>query len=204
MKRLSPWWVGLAMLASLTSAHADSQDTRHWIARVGVHPISPKPNNHPVFNVDDSHAISLGATYLFTKHWGLELFATLPAEYELNLASSGNVGSFDMLPLAATIQYHVSDTSGRIRAYVGAGVSYAAFGDERAKDTFAASRLQLGSSVGPAAAVGLDMNMGSRWFVNIDARWFDIDSDMKLGGANRGVLELDPYAFGLSIGRRLR
>ena len=35
-----------------------------------------------------------------------------------------------------------------------------------------------------------------------DARWFDIDSDAKLNGASLGTVEIDPYAFGLSIGRR--
>jgi len=204
MKRQSLCWIGLAMLGCATYAHADSQDTRHWIARIGVHPISPKPNNHPEFHVDNSNAVSLGATYLFTKHWGLELFGTVPAEHDLLDAAGERVGAFDMLPLTATIQYHVSDANGRIRAYAGAGVSYASFGDERPKGALAASRLQLGSSVGPAAAVGLDMNMGSRWFVNVDARWFDIDSELKLNAASRGRLELDPYAFGLSIGRRLR
>jgi outer membrane protein len=204
MKRQTFYLIGLAILTSGLQAHADSPDTRHWIARIGVHPIDPKPNSHPEYRVDNAVAVSLGATYLFTKHWGLELFGAAPAEHDVRDLAGERVGTFDLLPLATTMQYHVSDARDRIRAYAGAGVAYAAIRNEKTMGSLATSRVQLDRSIGLTAAIGLDMNMGSRWFVNIDARWFDIDADMKVDGQQRGRLELDPYALGLSIGRRLR
>jgi outer membrane protein len=48
----------------------------------------------------------------------------------------------------------------------------------------------------------VDVQLSGDWFVNVDARWLDIDTDAKLNGANIGTVEIDPYAFGLSIGRR--
>ena len=39
-------------------------------------------------------------------------------------------------------------------------------------------------------------------FITLDARWFDIDTDAKLDGVDQGTVEIDPYAFGLSVGHR--
>lgn len=153
--------------------------------------------------VDDSVGFSLGATYLFTKHWALEVFGTLPIDHELTI-DRDRVGTFEVVPATATVQYHIADAQQRIRAYAGLGVTYADLGAERSDGTFANRKLELSDSVGAAAVAGLDMNMGRRWFVNIDARWFDIDADVKLDAANLGRLRVDPYAFGVSIGRRLR
>jgi hypothetical protein len=36
----------------------------------------------------------------------------------------------------------------------------------------------------------------------VDARWFDIDTDARLDGIELGTIEIDPYAFGLSLGNR--
>jgi outer membrane protein len=63
--------------------------------------------------------------------------------------------------------------------------------------------LNLADSWGPALQAGLDFDLGRRWFVNIDARWFDIDSAARLDGATLGTVEIDPYAVGMTIGRRL-
>lgn len=46
------------------------------------------------------------------------------------------------------------------------------------------------------------MQLGSAWFANVDARWLDIDTDAKVNGARIGTVEIDPLAFGSSIGRR--
>ena len=187
-----------------TSAHADEGVPRHWIARIGVHPIDPKPTNHSEFSVDNASGLSLGAPYLLTKHWAVELFAAFPAGFDIHDADDTRAARFTMVPSSATLQYHITDSSGIFRAYAGAGVGYSNLSGEQTKATLSGQTLALDDSVGLAAAIGLDMDLGSKWFVNIDARWMDIDSSMNIDGMPRGTLELDPFMFGLSIGRRLR
>ncbi|MDY6946219.1 MAG: OmpW family outer membrane protein, partial [Pseudomonadota bacterium] len=187
-----------------TSARADDPVPRHWIARVGVHPINPKPDSHTEFTVDNAAGVSLGATYLMTKHWAVELFSAFPKAHDVHDADGARAASFSMVASSATLQYHITDASGIFRAYAGAGVSYAQIGGERTRASLDGQTLQLDDSTGLAAAIGLDMDLGSKWFVNVDARWMDIDSSIRIDGAPRGTLELDPYMFGLSIGRRLR
>lgn len=194
----------LIATALATSAHANEDVPRHWIARIGVHPINPKPNNHAELSVDNAASLSIGATYLFTEHWAVELFSAFSNAHDIHDAEGWRAASFSTVPASATLQYHITDASGRFRAYVGAGFSYAHLGDERTKASLQGQTLELDDSSGLAAAVGLDMDLGSKWFVNVDARWMDIDSAMDIDGLPRGALELDPYMFGLSLGRRLR
>ena len=194
----------LVALGFATSAQADNSVYRHWIARIGVHPVSPKPNNHPDFDVNNSAGVSIGATYLLTKHWAIELFSAFPRAYDVNDAAEVKAAKFSMIPSTATLQYHISDPSGRFRIYAGAGLAYARFQGEHTQGSLGGQSLRLDDSTGLTAAVGLDMDLGTRWFVNLDARWADIDSSMTVAGLPRGTLELDPYMFGLSLGRRLR
>lgn len=187
----------------LRIGNADAEDTRHWIARVGVHPIAPQLHPHPRFEVSNGVAASLGTTYLFSKHWAVEWFATLPVEHTLSV-DDHDAGRFDLLPTTLSVQYHFIDAGDRMRAYAGLGIAYANLLDEHTNGALAARTLALDHSTGIAALVGLDMNLGSRWFASVDARWFDIDSRIRIDGVDAGHLHLDPYALGLSIGRRLR
>lgn len=199
------WLIAFLVGLSCSSpSYSDSEVPRHWIARVGVHPVHPKPDGHSELEVDGDAGFSLGTTYLFSKHWALELFAAFPRPHELHYASGERVGSFEMIPTTATVQYHVSDATGRMRAYVGLGVGYASIGSEHTKASLAGRSLDIDDATGVAAAVGVDMDIGIRWFINIDARWVDLNSSLQLDGGESERLVLDPYMFGLSIGRRLR
>lgn len=197
-------WGSLLAAVLVPSARANDEVPRHWIARIGVHPVNPKPNNHPEYTVDNAAGLSLGATYLLTKHWAIELFAAFPNPHDVHDADDTRAARFSMIPASATMQYHITDASGAFRAYAAAGLSYARLRGERTHASLAGQTLELDDSTGPTAALGLDMKLGSKWFVNIDARWMDIDSSMKIGGLARGSLELDPFMFGLSLGRQLR
>lgn len=197
--------VGCAVIFALTAqAHADESVPRHWIARIGIHPVDPKPDNHAEYQIDNAAGLSVGATYLFSKHWGFEVFGAFPPAHELRTKGGDRAAKFEMRPASATLQYHVTDASGVFRGYAGAGIAYTQIGSEHAKGALAGSTLELDNSTGIALTLGLDMNLGSKWFVNIDARWLDIDSDLHIDGADRGQLAIDPLMFGMSVGRRLR
>ena len=193
----------LAILAVAAASTALAQDQPQWILRAGVHPVQPKPHNHEQLNVGDGAAITFAATYMLDERWGVEAFAALPVEHEIALQGSGRVATVQQVPPTLSLQYHFLDPNGLIRGYVGAGINRTAFFDERTSGALHGSELKFGDSWGPAVQAGLDFDVGRRWFVNIDARWFDIDSAAHLNGANLGTVEIDPYAVGLTVGRRL-
>jgi outer membrane protein len=194
----------IALLLSVGIGAAQAQESPQWILRAGVHPIQPKPHNHAQLDVGSAAAITFAATYMATGHWGMEVFAALPASHDVTLRDTGKVAELKQLPSTVSLQYHFFDPNGRIRAYVGVGLNYTTFIDESTTGVLAGADLKLDPSLGPAAQVGLDFDLGRAWFVSFDARWFDIDAPAHLNGARIGTLEIDPYAVGMSLGRRLQ
>lgn len=194
----------IAAIGFAWTSPTQAQDAARWIIRAGVHPIQPKPNNHPSVRVGDGAALTASGTYMLSRHWGLDLLAALPVEHDIRFVSGDKAASVRQLPPTLSLQYHFLDSTGRARAYVGVGLNYTTFFNERTTGALTGQSLRLDSSLGPAAQLGLDIDVGKAWFVGIDARWFDIDTRATVGGIPLGTVEIDPYALGLTIGRRLR
>ena len=195
-------WAAATILTAMGLAQAAAaQDAGEWIVRSGFHSIEPKSRNHALVGVEDAIGLSFSAAYMVAPNWGVELFAALPFLHEITLNGAGAVAETDLLPPTLSAQYHFNP-NGRVRPYVGAGLNYTIFSDERTWGALQGAKLELGSSFGPAAQLGIDVEVIPGWFINVDARWFDIDTDAKLDGADLGTVELDPYAFGLSLGHR--
>lgn len=178
-----------------------AQDAGEWLVRGGFHSLEPKSRNHELVEVEDTIGLTFSATYMFAPSWGVELLAGLPFLHEITLEGSGAVGETDLLPPTLSAQYHFNP-NGRVRPYIGAGLTYTLFSDERTWGALQGTKLELDSSFGPAAQVGIDIDVIPGWFINVDARWFDIDTDAKLDRVDLGTVEIDPYAFGVSIGHR--
>lgn len=191
----------LALALGSASAAVQAEETDRWIWRAGVHTVQPKSNNHAIVNVDTGTMLTFGGTYLLTPNWGVEVLAALPFQHDINLNGGGQVAETDHLPPTVSVQYHFRPNA-NVRPYVGAGLNYTLFFDEKTRGALAGSKLELDPSFGLAAQAGVDISIGSMWFVNVDARWMDIDTDAKLDSAKIGTVELDPYVYGISIGRR--
>ncbi|MFC4308687.1 OmpW family protein [Steroidobacter flavus] len=191
----------LSALTLTTALPTQAQEAGDWIWRVGVHNVRPKSDNHELVNVDAAAQLTFNATYMLAPNWGVEVLAALPFESDINLNGGPRVAKSKYLPPTVSAQYHFNP-NGTWRPYVGAGLNYTLFFDEKTRGALNGVKLELDPSWGLAAQVGLDVDIGSDWFVNADARWFDIDTDAKVNGADIGTVEVDPLAFGLSIGRR--
>lgn len=191
----------IAILGATAAMSAQAQDVGDWIWRVGAHQVVPKSSNHALVNVDAAPSLTFNATYLFAPNWGVELLAALPFQHDVNLNGGSKVAEVKHLPPTLSLQYHFNPGA-KVRPYVGAGLNYTLFFDEHTTGALTGADLELDPSFGLAAQLGLDIALGDAWFVNVDARWFDIDSDATVNGVDIGTVEIDPYAFGMSIGRR--
>jgi len=96
------------------------------------------------------------------------------------------------------------EAANRILVYCGArgSTGNTVFSEECTYGAWQGTKLELDSSFGPAAQLGIDIDVIPGWFINLDARWFDIDTNAKLGGTDVGTIEIDPYAFGVTVGHR--
>ncbi|HEU4604495.1 MAG TPA: OmpW family outer membrane protein, partial [Steroidobacteraceae bacterium] len=157
-----------AVVASLLAASATAQvaEVPQWIFRMGIHPFQPKENSHTVIHLDDTAAATFGATYLFDKHWGIEMFGATPMTHEMRLRDGTKVAEARELPTTISVQYHVLDTTQRARAYAGVGIVLGAFAKEKTMGPFGGQKLDLHESTGLTALVGLDLDLGHDWFIN--------------------------------------
>lgn len=192
--------LGTVVAAALTcSIPASASD---WIVRFGGHYVDPGSDNHEIVNVASGESLTFSATYLFNPNWSVELLAALPFKHDIKLNAGGaRVAEVKHLPPTVSVQYHFAPGS-RIRPYVGAGLNATLFFDEKTTGALAGEKLSLDTSFGLVAQLGVDIDIGTAWFLGLDARWIDIDTDAKLSGTNIGSVEIDPWVIGLTVGRR--
>ena len=185
-----------ALLAHPAFANTEKGD---WLVRVGSHHVNPKSDNSDIVEVDADTMVTFNVSYFFQDAWAVELLAALPFEHDIDLVGGGRVASTKHLPPTLSLQYHFPLTT-RAKPYVGIGVNVTEFFEEDTRGPLAGLDLELDRSVGIAAQVGVDINLSDAWYLNIDARYFDIDTDADLDGVSIGTVEIDPWALGLSLG----
>ena len=99
----------------------------------------------------------------------------------------------------ASLQYHFG--SGKVRPFVGAGLNYTRFFSTRTEGAIAGTKLELSDSWGLAGHVGLDVQISEKSAIRIDYRKIDIDTKVKLNGANlgtRNTVNIDPSVYGIA------
>jgi outer membrane protein len=191
----------VTILAMTLSGTAAADENSNWILRVGAHHVSPKSDNHPVVNVDAAQMLTFNLTRKLNERWAVELLAALPFKHDVNLNGGNKVADVKHLPPTLSMQYHFAPNA-HVRPYVGAGLNATIFFSEHTSGALAGTELKLDTSFGPAAQLGVDIDLGNTWFLNLDARWMDIDTKATLDGASLGTVQIDPFALGISAGRR--
>jgi outer membrane protein W len=109
------------------------------------------------------------------------------------------VGKTKHLQPTVSLQYHF-DSASPLDPCVGAGLNYTLFFDEETAGPLTGAALDLDGSFGLAAQIGFDYDISDGMYLNVDARWIDIDTDAKLDGAALETVEIDPLVNSLTAG----
>ena len=202
--RLSTRLAPLAALAALALAPAAmAQEAGDWTFSVGAHVVDPTSDNGTLAggalstDVGSDWSPTITAEYFFSPRWGIEILASLPFEHDIKL-NGADAGSTKHLPPTVTLQYHF-EGSQRIKPFIGAGLNYTIFFEEETRGPLAGTELELDSSLGLAAHAGLDFVIGANKWLRVDARWMDIDTDVKVNGADVGTVNIDPMVYGAAF-----
>ncbi len=177
-------------------------NTYRWKARLRGIAAIPASSSYTLQGSDVKISTSvvpeLDFSYYFNRYIAGELILGT-TRHTVKLAdknTSTNLGKVWLLPPTLTLQFHLP--LGNFEPYAGAGVNYTVF--YGAKDEGAA--LQYRNRFGFATQLGADYRLGSKWFVNVDAKKILLKTDVTVGeGAAvlQGV-KINPWIIGVGVG----
>ena len=155
---------------------------------------------------------------MFTKNWGIELLAATPFEH--NASATGqlsavvdDVAESKQLPPTLSAIYYF-DSQSKFKPYVGAGINYTVFFDEKTTSEADAAfqsvygltggDLEIDDSVGLSFQLGADYEINKQWHLNASARWLDIDTEATItfdsGDKVTNDLDVDPMVYTIAVG----
>lgn len=187
------------------STPALAQSKGDFTLGFGIHNVSPQGGTSNTtagpIKVDDNARPSLTFEYFVADNVGIEVLAAWPFEHDIQLVGTGNVGKTKHLPPTISIQYHFANQSA-MTPFIGAGLNYTHFFDDRGTGVLAGTDIDLDDSWGLALHAGLDFAISDRSALRADIRWIDIDTKAKIGGAPIGTVKIDPVIFGVAYVHR--
>ena len=190
----------VALLCSMllvAPAMATAQSQGDWTIGLGVGYVDPESDNGNLAGVEadideDVRPIAT-AEYFVRDNLGVELLVAWPFEHDISLDGVGKIGSTKHLPPTLSLNYHFP-TNSPWKPYVGAGVNYTHFFDEKSS----LGDLELDASWGFAVQAGIDYVLNDSGMLRLTARYIDIETDAELDDADIGTAEINPIVLSAS------
>ncbi|MGO9037966.1 MAG: OmpW/AlkL family protein [Steroidobacteraceae bacterium] len=191
---------------ALNSARADDGA---WEARLRAVYLYPKNTSDAIDGLVPENDITINKKvlpdldfeYFFTPHWSTELVLTYPQTQDVYVGAT-QIGTFKHLPPVLTAKYNFLPDN-NFQPYFGVGINFTIISDV-SLNVPGVSKLYLNStSVGPAVQVGFDYKIKDHWYVNADAKYFALQSNVYLPGEVRvSTVHINPGLFGIGVGYR--
>lgn len=215
----------LALLAPACAASAEtpqgigSGDVLLRVRVIGVIPSDKSGSVLPALpgehvSVSNSVMPEVDLTYMASDNIGFELIAATTRHHVSGkTGTTGAIGrllSSWVLPPTLTAQYHFNP-KGVIRPYVGAGLNYTVFWNEKSskalRTAVGPTAVHLSDSFGWAVQAGIDVDISPKVFANLDVKYIDMDTTARLrttaAGTQRVRVHVDPLVIGVGLGFRL-
>ena len=200
--------IAIAAVLALAATPALAQSAGSWTVGVGAHNVAPKSDNGTLtatplgnlkMDVGSNVRPTITAEYFVRDNLGVEVLAALPFQHDISVGGVGKVGSTKHLPPTVSLQYHFGQ--GKVKPFVGVGLNYTTFFSTKSEGAIAGTNLDLSDSWGLAAHLGVDFKVGEKGAIRVDYRKIDIDTKVKLNGANLGTkntVNIDPSVYGIA------
>lgn len=180
-----------------------------WMVRVRAVNIKPADTSDPIaalsipadkITVSTKTIPEIDFSYFFTPNFAAELILTYPQQHDVKVAGTF-IGTFKHLPPTLTAQWHFLP-GGTFCPYVGAGLNLTLLSDVKLAVPGVGALDLNSSSVGPALQAGVDVKVAPQWTLNLDVKYVQIRSDVKLNGTKISAVQVDPMLIGLGLGYR--
>lgn len=158
-------------------------------------------------DISDEYVPTVQVEYFFNEHVSTELMCCF-ARHDVAAVNTAlgrvNLGKVTHFPPTVTLKYRAT-SFGPFQPYVGAGVNYTHFFNEKTPAGGPVTAIDYGDSVGPALQAGFDYRLNEHWALNADVRKIWINTDVKIqAGATRinADVDIDPWVTTLAVGYR--
>lgn len=201
--------VGLAL--ALPAFHASAEGLT---ARIGFANVDPKSNNGRLagaynVEVDSDTSFNLGLAWFVTENIAID-FSTALAKYEHDLSLTGgatglptlnnaNLVGVEHRPTVLQLQYHFAPGES-FSPYLGAGYSWTSV--DVARNQTGLGVIRADDADGFAAEGGVDFHFGGSFFARVSLQYLSFETDVTLGGAPIGTVDVNPWVFGIAGGFR--
>lgn len=177
--------------------------------------------------VDSNTQLGIRATYMVTNNLGIGVLGATPFKHNIvgkeGLAAAGTLGETKHLPPTVTLQYFPMPSNSKFQPYVGVGVNYTTFFEEKTNanlngvlngvagsltdgalaGAISSSELELDDSVGVAVELGMDYMLSENFGLNAAVWWADINTDATVTAYAGDVkaaevtteVEIDPMVY---------
>jgi outer membrane protein len=180
-----------------------------WQVRLRAVNIKPADKSDPIaalgipadkITVSTKVIPEVDISYYFTPNFAAELILTYPQQHDVKVAGTF-IGTFKHLPPTLTAQWHFLPGA-TFNPYVGAGLNLTLLSDVKLAVPGVGSLDLNTSSVGAAVQAGADIAIAPQWSLNVDVKYVQIRSDVKLNGAKISAVQVDPLLLGVGVGYR--
>lgn len=202
---MSKRWMALLAAATLVPAvqAQAAADAGDWIVRGRVVALDSanKDSTGLGLSINNKLIPEVDITYFFSPNLAAELILTYPQKQNVR-ADGDKIGTLKHLPPTLTLQYHFTGMG--VRPYVGAGLNYTRFSSvnfDPAVDALLGPSIDK-NSFGLAVQAGVDIPMGGGWLLNVDVKKVQIRTDISSFGTKAGTFKVDPWLFGVGVGKR--
>lgn len=171
---------------------------------------TPVPGTGATLNSDTQ--LGLNFAYMVTDNIGVELLAATPFTHDVGTKGLGGLklGELKHLPPTLSVVYYPLEKNSAFQPYVGAGINYTWFFDDKLTSEAENSALQLRGldmkdSWGLAAQVGMDYMLTDSLMLNAQVRYIDIDTtgttySEALGQKIKVDVDVDPFVYMVGLG----
>ena len=208
--------LGVLAAAVMAAAPAvQAYEAGDFIGRVGVATVDPDSSSGNLnsnalgeidgakVSVDSNSQLGLTATYMLTDQIGVGVLAATPFKHDIKgdgaaLGGTGKLAETKHLPPTITLQYFPMPSGSKFQPYVGAGVNYTNFFEEKTTQTLTNTY---------DAEIGLDYMITENVGINAAVWWIDIDTEATINAyAGNAVadtstidVDIDPWVYMVGV-----
>ncbi|PHQ25063.1 outer membrane protein OmpW [Marinobacter guineae] len=228
--------LGVLAAAVMAAAPAvQAYEAGDFIGRVGAVTVDPDSSssnlnsaalgeiNGAQVSVDSNTQLGLTVSYMFTDQIALGVLGATPFSHDIEgdgsvLGGAGKLAETKHLPPTITVQYFPMPSGSKFQPYVGVGVNYTNFFEEKTTqtltDTYASlapgvtrTDIELDDSFGLAAEIGADYMITENIGVNAAIWYADIDTEATINAyagntkADTSTIDvdIDPWVYMVGV-----